>query len=229
MHACVAGILFLVINPFDDYLQDVPYNELIVVGAIPVIAFLFRQSDAIARLIIEGVPGVSPLLRRVLLGKEDIEGDWPLVVVDVERREPVYFGFLTIRFKDGQFQVFGDDWLPDTGEHAMSFRAIQSRYANSRLQYWYEQGTSLQEPEMRGYTELYFFPADQKPLRHCGEFLDKEHHINIRFYAEKHIYARGEKPITDRERKIALGRQVWERMTPRLDHILQRKISSDWM
>lgn len=232
VHAAVAGICYVVVtqmNWVDALIADFPLiaeYKIIQLSIIPVIAVLLQQSDRLARFIVGGVPILSPALRRLLSGREHIEGNWPLVVVDGNTGELVFYGFLTIRHKHGALHVEGNDWTRE-GRHALWFQSVQSRFQNQLLQYWYEQGENRTKPTMRGYTEMYFFP-DVGPLeRHAGEFLDKEH--NYRFYAQRKKFGwRDITPTKDADR-IAAAHQLWEEIKPDLPRLNQQSIAKDWV
>lgn len=233
VHSAVAFICYVAITQLDAvdrFIAETPIIEqypFLKLSVIPLIAILLQQSDRLARFIIGGIPGFSPLLRNLLEGCDNIEGHWPLVVVDARTGSLVYHGFLKISFKEGQLYVNGNDWKPD-GTHAMWFHSVQSRYQGRMLQYWYEQGLNRTAPTMRGYTEMYFFPEEGTVIRQAGEFIDKEH--NYRFYAERRRFGRlfDRTPTTDKER-IAAADDLWHRLKPELPRILQQSVSKDWV
>jgi hypothetical protein len=228
VHAAVAGLCLLVLQHLDElqtYIAD--YKAYAIPAILGALAFLFRMSDAFAKALLESVPFFSRTLRRLLSGKDDVEGDWPLVVVDMEAQALLYFGFLRIDFRGGQLSVAGDDWRPD-GLHAQAFRSMQALYRDHTLHYWYEQGASLHRPEMRGYTEVYFFPKGELAERHAGKFLDPRHTSDIRFYASKLKYRRFEPRLSSAEAKIAAARQLWSEIEPKLGYLRGREISADF-
>ncbi len=193
------------------------------------LAFLFRLSYPLSTFILEKIPVFSRLLRRVLSGKDYIEGDWPLIVVDMQTQQLLYLGFLNIAFRDGQLYVLGDDWKPE-GTHAQSFQSMQSLFRNHTLHYWYEQGQSLLAPDMRGYTEVYFFPMQGLAQRHAGKFLDAQHTTDIRFYARKQKYKLFERPfgVDDTGKKLEAAHQLWLELEPKLSSLRDRQINADF-
>ncbi len=232
VHSAVAGICYVALiqlEAFDRFIAQWPLIRdypLLQLSVIPVIALLLQQSDRLARLIIGGIPVFSPALRRLLSGSDFIEGHWPLVVVDARTSELVFYGFLSIRYRNSQLYVSGNDWAPE-GIHALWFHSVQSRFQDGLLQYWYEQGENRTKPTMRGYTEIYFFPEDGGRFeRHAGEFLDKVN--NYRFYAERRRFGwRDAAPSRDEDR-IAAAKDLWARIEPDLPRILKQSISKDW-
>ncbi len=228
VHAAVAGLTLWVFQHLDQlqvYIAD--YKAYAIPAILSGLALLFRMSDALAKAMLEKVPLLSGGLRRFLSGAEFIEGDWSLVVVDMEKQALLYFGFLRIDFHNGQLTIAGDDWLPDGG-HAQTFRSVQSLYRNHTLQYWYEQGESLHRPEMRGYTEIFFFPAGELAERHAGKFLDPRHTSDIRFYARKRRYRRFERRLSGPGAKIKAAGELWAEIEPRLGYLRGREISADF-
>lgn len=225
IHAGIAALLVLFVRnidalarTFQDLSHSAEYSQWAVLALVPVLATLFKFSDDLAIVLIEKIPLVSPLLRRVLAGEDFIEGDWPLVVVNDRTGELVYLGFLTISHERGELRVDGVDWRPD-GAMAHAFHSAQSRYSQRLLQYWYVQGANNQ---MRGYTEIYFFPRRGRPERHAGEFLDKQH-ASVRFYA---LRARRKARTVDD--KIAEARKVWAKLEPKMPRMLAQDVSLDW-
>ena len=233
VHAAIAGLCwqaFLHFGLVEKFVASRAGFSLEYAGlaVIAVLALLFRLSDKFSNALIERVPVFSWLLRRGLSGREFIEGDWPLAVVDMANRKLLYLGFLTISYKGGQPYVFGDDWTPQ-GEHAHSFRSMQARYDRHVLQYWYTQGVSLHEPEMEGYTKIYFFPEGATAERHAGKFLDPKHTSDIRFYAVRQRYGFLARRMTAKEQKLQAARAVWASIYKNLDTLKARKISADFV
>lgn len=230
VHAAIAGLCWLIFSHLDDFKQFVvnsQYKTLMLPALLFGLALLFRLSDALSNAIVENIPVLSALLRRALSGSEFVEGDWPLAVVDMEKQALLYLGFLRITFKNGQTYVIGDDWTPD-GNHAHGFHSVQSLCRDHMLRYWYEQGASRHEPDMRGYTEIYFFPKGEIAQRHAGKFLDPKHTTDIRFYAVRQSYRFGSRRLRSAEEKINAARELWLTIAPKLSRLQSQKISSDF-
>jgi hypothetical protein len=225
IHAAIAAILLVFVRnidvlarTFQDLSHSAEYSQWAVFALVPVLATLFKFSDKLALVLLEKIPLVSPVLRWVLAGEDYIEGHWPLIVVSEQTGELVYLGYLTISHESGNLRVDGVDWRPD-GLYAHAFHSEQSRYSKRLLQYWYGQGLNNQ---MRGYTEIYFFPRRGRPKRHAGEFLDKQH-ANVRFYALR-IPARARSA----EQKIEEARKVWTELHPKMPRLLAQDVGVDW-
>ncbi len=230
VHAGVAALTWWVLQHWEQLqAASAEYKNWAAPVVLAALGFLFRLSYPLSTVLVEKIPVFSRLLRRTIMGSDFIEGDWPLVVVDMHAQKLLYLGFLNIGFRDGQLYVLGDDWAPD-GTHAQSFRSMQSLYRNHTLHYWYEQGQSLLAPDMRGYTEVYFFPMEGLAKRHAGKFLDVRHTSDIRFYAKKQKYRRFERPfgVDDKAKKIELARELWNELEPNLGMLRDRTINADF-
>ena len=217
--AGIAALCYRVLLISPDLAQNPDYGRYVWPAVVGVLWLLFSQSHTISRLILE----TMPWLRRLLAGREFIEGDWPLVVVDVPTGELVYCGFLTIGYKGGYLTVSGNDWRP-SGEHALAFKSMQSYYSEGTLHYWYKQGAGGQQ---RGYTFIEFFPRDAIAQRHTGAFHDKAH-LDVRFYARKLKYGRFERRLKTMEqrRQAALG--FGATIMPRMPDLLKAAVDVDW-
>jgi len=231
VHAGVAALTWWVLQHWEQLqAASAEYKNWAVPAVLAGLGFLFRLSYPLSAFIVEKIPVFSRLLRRAIMGSEFIEGEWPLVVVDMQAQKLLYLGFLNIGFRDGQLYVLGDDWNPD-GSHAQAFRSMQSLYRDGTLHYWYEQGESLRAPDMRGYTEVYFFPVHGLAKRHAGKFLDVRHTSDIRFYARKQQYRRFERPFgeDDKNKKLEAARELWNELEPRLASLRGRAITADFV
>jgi hypothetical protein len=226
VHAAIAGLLYLFLR-YVAVIDQYAYADYIRGGAILLLPFLFSHSTFIASLLIEKVPLLSVGIRSFLSGKDFVEGDWPLVVMEQDMRTPKYFGFLTITHEDGQLLVYGDDWNPD-GSLAVKFRSQQSSYADRKLQYWYAQGPSMLEPTMFGYTRIYFFPERGRVERHAGEFLDKQHNSQA-FYAKRIRYKFFQRRLSGKEEKFEAAKNFWAEIEPKIKDSREPRIDCDFV
>jgi hypothetical protein len=229
IHAGVAALSYWVLQHLEQlqaYIAD--YKNYALPVMLGGLALLFRMSDALSKIILEKVPLFSRALRHLLSGEDFIEGDWPLAVIDMQTQKPLYLGFLRIGYRNGQHYVTGDDWRPD-GSHALAFRSMQSLYRDHTLQYWYEQGASLHRPDMRGYTEIFFFPNGALAERHAGKFLDPNHTTDIRFYARKQRYRLLARRFRSPEKRLEAARGFLAELEPALPRLKNREISADFV
>jgi len=228
VHAVVAGICWWVLQHLEQLQAHIAdYKQFAVPVVLAGLAILFRMSDALSKVIVEKIPIFSRAFRRILTGDNYIEGDWPLVVVDMEKRVPIYFGVLCIDFKDGQYYIYGNDWQRD-GKIVHSFHSKQSLYSNHKLHYWYEQGASMHDPDMRGYTEIFFFPRNGIPERLAGKFLDPRHTGDIRFYSIKKRYRMFEKAPVSKNEILILAQEIWVSLESQMGVLRERSISVDF-
>ena len=240
----ISSLSFFVLTNLDQLPKLIPlYGDLLAshgwiehgvsVAVVGAVAWLFDASRRIARLIVEGLP-FSRYLRRVLAGKDFVEGDWPLVVVyGAESPAPgqlLYIGFLTISYRNDELYVSGDDWTPESA-HAVFFESVRSSFHAEgnvrRLQYFYRQGQTPQDMSMRGYTEVYFFPTYAKSELHAGQFRDAQHN-DVRFYARRKTYRPLEKRLKSPEERRAAAREVWAEFEPQIQSMIARPIHADW-
>jgi len=233
VHATIAGLLYLFLR-YVAVIDQHPFADYIRGAAILLLPFLFNRSAFIANFLIEKVPFLSVGIRKLLSGKDFIEGDWPLVVIDRETRTPTYFGFLTITYEGGQLLVHGKDWGVDglskvDGSPPIEFQSEQSLYEDRKLRYHYIQGTTLHKPTMEGYTKIFFFPGRGPIERHAGEFIDKQNNISPPFYAKRLCYGLFGRRLRTKEEKIEAAKCVWEGIASRIKNMRELDISSDFV
>ena len=226
VHATIAGLLYLFLR-FVAVIDQYAYADYIRGAAILLLPFLFNRSTAVSDILVEKVPLLSVSVRKLLSGRDFIEGDWPLVVMEPDNRTPKYFGFLTITYENRQVLVYGDDWNPD-GTLAVQYRSQQSAYADRKLQYWYAQGATMHEPTMFGYTRIYFFPERGPIERHAGEFLDKQH-TSPPFYAKRMRYGILGRRLRTKEEKLEAAKRLWEEIGPKIKSMQELDIKRDFI
>jgi hypothetical protein len=202
-----------------DWAKGTQYQVYAVPALVPLLMVLFRSSRVISDFLLERMGWV----RRLFAGRRHIEGDWPLVVVDGKTGVMVYYGFLAIGFKGGQYVVRGQDWTPD-GAHALNFGSMQSYQSESTLHYWYTQGEGGRQ---RGYTFIEFFPQDEVAQRHTGVFHDKDH-PDVRFYARKIKYGWFQKRFKAQERRRVAAKAFADEIAPRLPALVRTGVDADW-
>jgi hypothetical protein len=112
----------------------------------------------------------SRWLRRLVSGKDDIEGDWVNIVVAINEPELVKaVEYCRIRYVDGRFALLGDQWTVD-GRWVQDFRSADSRYANRELEFYYKTGLN----RVGGYCVVRFSPADAVPSDYIARYIDEE-------------------------------------------------------
>lgn len=217
--ALIGALAYRLLLWSPDWAQDPHYGLYVQPAIIGILWGLFFYSRTISDKLLEWLP----LVRRMFAGHKHIEGDWPLVVVNDKTGRLIYYGFLTIGFKDGQYDVSGHDWNPD-GSHALNFHSKQAYQSHPTLHYWYEQG---ERGRQRGYTFIEFFPPDRVPQRHTGAFHDREH-PDVRFYARKLRYRRFQRRLRDMEPRRLAAKSFADEVASRLPVLIRTSIDADW-
>lgn len=221
--ALFGAIAYQLLSNSEQWAKIADYGSYVLPGIVISLWLLFTWSRTITDKLLEWMPWV----RRMYAGHGHIEGDWPLVVVEAEKGENKgklrYYGFLTIKFKDGQYEVSGTDWKPD-GSHALDFNSMQSYQMHPALHYWYRQGEGGRQ---RGYTFIEFFPRDRVPERHTGVFHDPEH-LNVRFYARKLKYRRFQRRLRDMEPRRQAAKAFADEIMEKMPKMIEMSVDADW-
>jgi hypothetical protein len=217
--ALFGTIAYKLLQLSPDWARDPQYGVYVFPTVVVVLWLLFSASRSISDFLLEWMP----ITRRFFAGNKHIEGDWPLVVVDRPTGRVLYYGFLTISFKDGQYSVVGDDWYPD-GNPALKFKSVQTHQVHPTLHYWYEQGEGGRQ---RGYTFIEFFPSDARPERHTGVFHDKDH-PDVRFYGRRIKYKVMQRRFRKMEERRQVAKAFADEIAPRLPAMLRCAVDTDW-
>jgi hypothetical protein len=241
VRSCVAALCLALLQSWQRLISfvktttppSIPYiDDYIEIAAaalfVSFLMLLFRGSEWISTLLIEKIPLVSPLLRRLVAGSDHVEGDWPLVVVNSKTGHILLEGFLSIDFRNGELYVSGTDWHPADGTVVHEFESIRTTYDKSVLRYFYRQGPSLATASRHGYTEVFFFPLGERAERHAGEFLDKETEIPMRFYAKRLPESSFSTRIQKRSVQRAASKAFRAEIESELARMLAEKALVDW-
>ena len=110
-------------------------------------------------------------IRRILSGRNDIEGDWVEVMGDsVNPAQIIRVSYSRIRFQGGRHVLSGDDWTIDgtwIGEYVTTGGA---NYAGRQLEYYYHIGILRSS----GHGIILFSPNDSLPTEFMCKYLDEE-------------------------------------------------------
>ena len=227
----IAAILASFVGSENGYQQHLIWIVGLVI--VSLVTALLNYSRVISNIIVEHLP-FSRFLRRLIAGRHFIEGDWPLIVVQGEGSPDagklLYYGYLTIDYKDDQLRVFGEDWTPEH-KSAHKFASVKSNFISDhrerRLEYFYWQGASKNRHDMRGYTEIHFFPTHKLSEVHTGEFRDINHH-NVRFYARKIRYKFREKRLRTPSQQRKAAEDIWLDLQPRIHTVIGQDVTVDF-
>jgi hypothetical protein len=106
-------------------------------------------------------------LRRLLLGSDDIEGVW---VDHVRQGDAILNGaFVSIKYRDGEFAVTGDEWTAD-GRHVHSFWSEFSKYENNRLRFAFTSTDGAEKLE--GSAAYHFSTHGRRPTGFAGFYVE---------------------------------------------------------
>lgn len=178
-----------------------------LIVAVALVAFLLGWVFSI-------VVSASRLLRRVLMGADDMEGDWTNLAVDKTSGELINVAFTTTTFRNGYFCYDGTAWNLTTGQTS-HWRTLQSDYSGGRLTFRYETwGAGTATRAVQGSGILCFTKEHDRITGYTGEFIDLWHLRECVNIGEKIRYS-------FLERRKLSGAERKERAQERLDERLQ--------
>ena len=129
----------------------------------------------VVALVFNAILDKSRLIRRVLMGSMDMEGDWTNLAIDKNTGELVNVAFTTITFRDGHFCYDGTAWDCESGR-TVYWKTLQSDYSEDRLTFryrtwWAGSGTR----PIQGSGILHFRSEYGRITCFTGEFIDIWH------------------------------------------------------
>lgn len=196
------------------------YGIWIYIFALLASFWLFYKAEAITYALIEKIPIISAIFRRLVSGRDFIEGSWPAVATD-NKGNLLFFGCMTIIYVDGHFFISGVHWWP-TGMVAHNFQSSASRYeAKGFLRYGWKAAA-----EEYGITEMHFFPNNGPARRCAGQYFSAN--PGARFYAQ-----RSETQLFRLNRKrpedyLEEARELWVRVEPNIIRLSSQPLNEDW-
>ncbi len=128
----------------------------------------------------------SKSLRKLLLGKDFLEGCWIQKITDESMHErPVIYSKVYISYDDGSYKVTGESFDKD-GNFTANFHSQFSEYSNHILKYPFTITTlENQEKKVFGTSKLTFSSTNELPKRYLGIV-----YSNLR---EKPVYIKAKK------------------------------------
>lgn len=86
------------------------------------------------------------LFRKLIMGREDIEGTW----IDIHRKDGAInsCAFIHISYYDGEYIVQGHDF--SNGEYRLRFKSTSSKYKHGKLEYEYKTTINNDQSKMFG-------------------------------------------------------------------------------
>lgn len=158
-----------------EFLKDfVTISEIELVLAYIVVAILVVKG---LETFIKWAISNSVWLRRIIMGKQFIEGYWIDKLVDVENEEIISIGILKITYQDGMLHSSGSGYSPNYDNFG-SFKTYISKYDDFKLNYGY---VSLMpftpNIEVYGHGQYLFDQGNKYPVRFNG-FMQDSHFRN---------------------------------------------------
>lgn len=123
---------------------------------ILLVVFVFTYAF-LSKLVEMGING-SPYLRKLMMGRANIEGDWIAIVYDENHRDVVSGTLVTVDFHGGKYVVNGIDY-DSTGRIIGRFFTDISEYADFRLKFTANAQAIGDSAETEGYGVYDFDPA----------------------------------------------------------------------
>jgi len=100
--------------------------------------------------LLELVLSSNQRLRKVIMGKENIEGWWTDIIYDRQNKYLLFGGILRVDYEEGELVLSGESFNI-SGRHVGSFSTTQTTYDKYTLSYRYEiQATSGPTPHEDG-------------------------------------------------------------------------------
>jgi hypothetical protein len=196
LHVLVATLAVWSQARIEDIFKKLDFANYALVGTIIVATLGILMADKLAMATIDEFRW----LRRILSGKNDIEGDWvdvvahgtdPCTILKVE--------YSRIRFRQGRYILSGDSWTVDGHWMGDYITEGGANYSGRQLEFYYKTGMA----RLGGFGICHFAPEDSIPVdfvcRYIDEgakstFVTRGHRVNMRFRKVK----------ADRRRQIAL-------------------------
>jgi hypothetical protein len=154
---------------------------VIVVVAILLFIIISFFNWAITKIV-----GNSKPIRKLLLGKDFLEGCWIQKITDDPMNDrPVIYSIVYISYNDGYYKVTGESFDKD-GNFTATFHSQFSEYSNHILKYPFTITTlENQEKKVFGTSKLTFSSTNEHPNRYLGII-----YSNLR---EKPVYTKAKK------------------------------------
>lgn len=166
--AAASGIIGILSGYFlKMYLQvnDTEKEIWIVVAVSVVLFFVISFFNWLIKTIIEN----SKFLRKMLLGKHFLEGNWiqKLSTQSLSDR-PVIYSEVYISYDNGRYKITGESYDKD-GKFAANFQSHSSEYSNHILEYPFTI-TTLENTDKKvfGTSKLTFSATDEHSNRYLG-------------------------------------------------------------
>jgi hypothetical protein len=170
----VAAIMILLKDNFESLLQGSRIEDYHLIPFLLVAALGMMIADNLASIIISNLR----ILRRVLAGNDDIEGEWMNVVFDSGNRKQIRLVEFCVIYFDGEhYAISGDTWDLD-GDYKGDFTCRAATYSNRELVFTYHVSSGAESESTSsissadGYGIIKFIPHDKLPEQFYGHYSD---------------------------------------------------------
>lgn len=154
--------------------------KYLLIGSVIIVFFVVLE------LCLRLCLNTSYWVRKLIIGKHDIEGWWVDVVVDPKNKQPMFGAVFRIDYENDEYLISGQDFNPD-GSIRGGFTSTQSMYDRYILNYRFD--THLMNeprPSEGGTGILNFIRRGSAPIIAFSGFLFDPHRLaNLYVYGEK--------------------------------------------
>jgi len=156
------------------------------------------------------------LIRRMIVGKDDMEGDWTDLAIDRETGELINIAFTRTTYRRGYFCIDGIAWYPDENR-SLHWQTLQSEYADDKLLYRYATWWSRDIQDKEHGAGVIEFERDHERIeRYVGKFIDSFHMRRCAHYGRRVRYPLFESRRLTAEQKLDRARAYCEARLPEL-------------
>ncbi|HVG35023.1 MAG TPA: hypothetical protein VM911_18290 [Pyrinomonadaceae bacterium] len=160
---CGLGAVYL-----SDYFSSRFRQGISLFLVLVLIVIVFRVLEGT----LEWAVNTFPDVRRLIFGRDFIEGWWFNVVLDKDPSVILFGALIHIEYNDNQFKMSGDGFTA-VGVKRATMHSLSSVYSDSCLRYSYElMALSSETTRLVGYGENQFDRGDSVPHSYSGYFFD---------------------------------------------------------
>ncbi len=124
-------------------------------------------------------------IRRIILGRQWIEGTWFDVVVDKESKNIINAGIIKITSEDSILSISGDIYSPH-GRHVGGFNSVLVKREGGKVEFIFcRDGLDKDTPEYGHATYTFSHPLHGEVSRYTGSFYDQKEKKVLHTDAEK--------------------------------------------
>lgn len=165
LHIVVVTLVVWSQGRIEEIFKKLDIGNYALLGAIVLAIAGLQLADQFAITVIDRCRWI----RRILSGRNDIEGDWVEVVGDSTNFDKItHVEYCRIRFQQGKYVLSGDMWTVE-GKWVNNFVTTGGAiYIGRELEYYYKSGIPR---AAYGLGVLVFSPEDSLPMDFIGRYL----------------------------------------------------------